>query len=671
MGGFDDHIAVMGDWMLTPNPSPRGFFSSIMGDDVAITQPITNSAFEFSGPPFRGPEENVVTQASVGGDEASKSYGVGEPRSSSRGGLLERIAARAGFNAPRLDTESMIRTTDLSKKQEVQSPYLTIPPGLSPTSLLDSPVFLTNSLFLPSPTTGQFQFAASGNNPGSELMAVDSDKNKENNFENISNVPSFTFKPIAESASFSYFNATNKSFPSDGAVSNGQSKNNDELFQQFKQADFSKMQTENNGGSNLLHEQTYNSVVAADHSPPLDEQNQDGDLRSSAGDPHLGGGASEDGYSWRKYGQKQVKGSEFPRSYYKCTDQNCSVKKKVERSNEGHITEIIYKGTHNHLKPPPNRRSIIGGFSNSLGCDMQIDSEEQQPGSGGGEVGDLVWSAMQNGNDVVGPTDWKQENLETQSGAHHYEAGDGASPFTNDEEVEEERATHDAEGDELDSKRRKIEAYAPEMNVGATRAIREPRVVVQTTSEVDILDDGYRWRKYGQKVVKGNPNPRSYYKCTSAGCNVRKHVERACNDLKSVITTYEGKHNHDVPAARNSVQMNALGSGSLASTRHSPAVSNNNMNRVDPSQNRGWFERPPSASFGQPGSRPRGFGPGSGFGSMGLGGWGNNPGRLPGHRYLGNNQMLQPKDEPEMEPVRDNGFGSSAAYHQLMSRLPM
>ena len=39
--------------------------------------------------------------------------------------------------------------------------------------------------------------------------------------------------------------------------------------------------------------------------------------------------------------------------------------------------------------------------------------------------------------------------------------------------------------------------------------MREPRVVVQTTSDIDILDDGYRWRKYGQKVVKGNPNPRS------------------------------------------------------------------------------------------------------------------------------------------------------------------
>ena len=42
------------------------------------------------------------------------------------------------------------------------------------------------------------------------------------------------------------------------------------------------------------------------------------------------------------------------------------------------------------------------------------------------------------------------------------------------------------------------------------KPIREPRVVVQTLSEVDILDDGYRWRKYGQKVVRGNPNPRFF-----------------------------------------------------------------------------------------------------------------------------------------------------------------
>lgn len=50
---------------------------------------------------------------------------------------------------------------------------------------------------------------------------------------------------------------------------------------------------------------------------------------------------------------------------------------------------------------------------------------------------------------------------------------------------------------------------APNFDATAiNRPNREPRVVVQTISEVDILDDGYRWRKYGQKVVRGNPNPR-------------------------------------------------------------------------------------------------------------------------------------------------------------------
>ena len=48
---------------------------------------------------------------------------------------------------------------------------------------------------------------------------------------------------------------------------------------------------------------------------------------------------------------------------------------------------------------------------------------------------------------------------------------------------------------------------------------------------------------------------RSYYKCTTAGCPVRKHVERASHDLRAVITTYEGKHNHDVPAARGSAAL--------------------------------------------------------------------------------------------------------------------
>ena len=66
---------------------------------------------------------------------------------------------------------------------------------------------------------------------------------------------------------------------------------------------------------------------------------------------------AEDGFNWRKYGQKSVKGSENPRSYYKCTFPNCPMKKKVERSLDGQITEIVYKGSHNHPKPQNTRRT--------------------------------------------------------------------------------------------------------------------------------------------------------------------------------------------------------------------------------------------------------------------------------------------------------------------------
>ncbi|CAN6857116.1 unnamed protein product [Brassica oleracea] len=71
---------------------------------------------------------------------------------------------------------------------------------------------------------------------------------------------------------------------------------------------------------------------------------------------------ADDGYNWRKYGQKQVKGSDFPRSYYKCTNPACPVKKKIERSVDGQVTKTIYKGQHNHEPPQNNKR---GGGNNN------------------------------------------------------------------------------------------------------------------------------------------------------------------------------------------------------------------------------------------------------------------------------------------------------------------
>ncbi|KAM0976349.1 hypothetical protein FF1_019323 [Malus domestica] len=76
------------------------------------------------------------------------------------------------------------------------------------------------------------------------------------------------------------------------------------------------------------------------------------------------------------------------------------------------------------------------------------------------------------------------------------------------------------------------------------RKVREPRFCFKTLSDVDVLDDGYKWRKYGQKVVKNTQHPRSYYRCTMDNCRVKKRVERLAEDPRMVITTYEGRHVH-------------------------------------------------------------------------------------------------------------------------------
>ncbi|XP_047312903.1 probable WRKY transcription factor 26 [Impatiens glandulifera] len=236
---------------------------------------------------------------------------------------------------------------------------------------------------------------------------------------------------------------------------------------------------------------------------------------------------SEDGYNWRKYGQKQVKASENPRSYYKCTYPNCPTKKKVEKSIEGVITEIVYKGTHNHPKPHNTRKSSSSSSSYSLSYNPPVINEVSEQSyvtslGGNGQMESV--GTPENSSVSVGNDDFENQSCQ------------GRSRSVVDEE-------------EPDAKRWKMEGEN-EGGAAGNRAVREPRVVVQTTSDIDILVDGYRWRKYGQKVVKGNPNPRSYYKCTSTNCKVRKHVERASHNHREVITTYEGKHNHDVPAER-------------------------------------------------------------------------------------------------------------------------
>ncbi|NP_001311528.1 probable WRKY transcription factor 26 [Capsicum annuum] len=375
------------------------------------------------------------------------------------------------------------------------SSYLAFPHSLSPSVLLDSPVLFNNSNTLPSPTTGSF---------GS--LNSKEDNSRTSDF-------SFHSRPATSSSIF------HSSAPRNSL--------DDLITRQQQTTEFSTAKI--GVKSEVAPIQSFSQENMQNNPAPMHYRQPSQYVREQK---------AEDGYNWRKYGQKQVKGSENPRSYYKCTFPNCPTKKKVERNLDGHVTEIVYKGSHNHPKPQSTRRSSAQSIQNLAYSNLDITN---QPNA-------FLENAQR---DSLAVTD-------NSSASFGDEDVDQGSPISksgeNDEnEPEAKRWKGDNENEVISS---------------ASRTVREPRIVVQTTSDIDILDDGYRWRKYGQKVVKGNPNPRSYYKCTFIGCPVRKHVERASHDLRAVITTYEGKHNHDVPAAR--------GSGSY-SMNEPPSGSNNNM----------------------------------------------------------------------------------------------
>ncbi|KAK4363941.1 hypothetical protein RND71_015299 [Anisodus tanguticus] len=657
MGGFDDHAAFIGDWVPF-SPSPRAFFSSLLVDDVGAMPAHMEHTNESKCRKFVfEPQEHITScssdekdgvRAVEANDQTVKLSVLSDQKMSSRGGLMERMAARSGFNAPRLNTEG-IRPAVLSQNQEVRSPYLTIPAGLSPSILLDSSVLIFNPLFQPSPTTGIIPFASDDESKNSRLMTEAADKKEEtacaSNNSSSSSIPIIdTGRVNPSSLPQQFFQQVEVSVHPDNSLQPQSIEATQNEWICHETSDFPMLCTEKDVPASDVKPEARTFKVVGDitgHSPSLDEQqNEDTTV--------------EDGYNWRKYEQKQVKGSEYPRSYFKCTHPNCPVKKKIERFHEGHVMKIIYDGAHNHPKPLPKWRSALGS-SNSYG-DLQLDNVDP---SGTGVNGELALETIQQGLTARG-LEWRNDDLEGNGSPTLHANGalsgsadavDVSSTFSNDED-EDDCGTHGSASlgydggaeDESESKRRKIEPYATTDMSGTSKAIRKPRVVVQTTSEVDILDDGYRWRKYGQKVVKGNSNPRSYYKCTSPGCNVRKHVERASHDLKIVITTYEGKHNHDVPPARNSNRAKSEVSNSLSNPITTNAQSH--AHRPEPTQLQSItarYGRAPSLSS---------FGPTSGFNSFGTNQQGlaglnadQHKFPVPVHPYIGH-----------FRPVNDAGF---------------
>eukprot|EP01121_Diplochlamys_sp_Union-15-3_P013563 TRINITY_DN4223_c0_g1_i1.p1 TRINITY_DN4223_c0_g1~~TRINITY_DN4223_c0_g1_i1.p1 ORF type:complete len:542 (+),score=75.76 TRINITY_DN4223_c0_g1_i1:162-1787(+) len=240
----------------------------------------------------------------------------------------------------------------------------------------------------------------------------------------------------------------------------------------------------------------------------------------------------KDGYKWRKYGQKIVKGCDHPRHYYRCVVSGCPAKKQVEKitcnsvalgaaGNESNIWyRYVWRGDHIH---PPAKLSKLAvtdqeQFKQQIlhVFDRTMNNEANNPSH----------------NAQMGSTQQQQPstncflNVGESLNLHHKETG-----------------LHSVSG----SKTTKKEGRSSAGSKGPRRM--EFRLVVECSANVDWSDDGFRWRKYGQKNLKGSTCPRSYYRCTESECSVRKQVEPTPHGAN--IITYFGFHPHPAPSHNN------------------------------------------------------------------------------------------------------------------------
>lgn len=169
MAGSDDNLPML-DWPIT-TPRTQAFLSSILGGDGLLPPengdeevPLLATVSSASEKQHNLCIDSIVDREEIDGirriqDLGDQSTSIADtsvpnfpPKHHGfRSGLAERMAARGGFNAPKLNTYQIRSSNNLHSSQppsdgDAKSHQIPLSPGFSPSAFLDSPVFLFNSL---------------------------------------------------------------------------------------------------------------------------------------------------------------------------------------------------------------------------------------------------------------------------------------------------------------------------------------------------------------------------------------------------------------------------------------------------------------------------------------------------------------------------------------------
>jgi len=141
MAGTGNHGSLMEEWFPPLTPSPRTLMPNFLNEEFS-SGPFSNLFSEHgTNKPHDQCEKSreLVSLSEEVGFSLEPNLFSGTQKSNSHGGLAERRAARAGFSVSKIDTSRV------GSSAVIRSP-VSIPPGLSPTTLLESPVFLYNKM---------------------------------------------------------------------------------------------------------------------------------------------------------------------------------------------------------------------------------------------------------------------------------------------------------------------------------------------------------------------------------------------------------------------------------------------------------------------------------------------------------------------------------------------